>query len=207
MKIENTSPPIIFLHPGKTGGTSIEHTFKELYFPKEFELVSKQENFELMFGLSKEYKIYLQHADLRLYKMLNIDLEKYKTITTVRRPYERILSCYYYNAKDKLFSFEEFVCDHLEKLLDLNINKGYYANHFCPQIFYVKIDDYNVDHIIKLENFKEDCEEISLNVVFNYSQTSGTKKYINYLDAYNQKTKDIVYSLYKEDFEELDYDK
>jgi hypothetical protein len=207
MKIENSSPPIILLHPGKTGGTSIEHTLKDLYLPKGFKLVSQKEDLELMFGMSKQYKVYLQHADLRLYKILNVDFKNYKTITTVRRPYERILSCYFYNGKNKNSKFEDFVCNELEKIVKANISQSFSSSHFCPQTFYSKIDDYTVDHIIKLENFNEDCKKANLKVKYHFSKTIGTKKYSNYLEAYNQKTKDIVYNLYKEDFEDLGYER
>lgn len=204
MKIDSEN--IILLHPGKTGGTSIEHTLRDMYIPK-VTLDSKKANRNIMFGLDKEYQCYLQHADLNLYRMLNINYRNYKTITTIRRPYERILSCYFYNGKSKKFTFEEFVTNHLESCLYASLRKEYAVSHFAPQFFYTNIDDYSVKHIIKLENFKEDCMNAGLDVKYHYSQTTGTKKYNNYLDAYIQKTKDIVYDLYKEDFKLYGYKK
>lgn len=195
------SQKTILLHPGKTGGTSVEHTFKDLFF-KNKKLIAKEEDLNMMFGFSKKYKIYLQHADLRFYKNeLNIELENYKTITTVRNPYDRLVSCYFYNGKSKHFSFEEFVVEHLEK--HILSNKKYAVNHFCPQMSFCKINDYTVSHIVKLENFKKDLEDIGINVNYNYSKTVSRDK--NYQEYYNQKTKDIVFNLYKEDFLNLDY--
>lgn len=198
------SQKIILLHPGKTGGTSVEHTLKDLFLKRK-KLIAKEEDLDMMFGLSKKYNLFLQHADLRFYKnILNTNFNNYKTITTVRNPYDRLVSCYYYNGKDKKFTFEDFILNHLEAHIEANNKKGYGFNHFAPQINFCKIDDYVVNHIIRLENFTNDLKEINIDVKYNYSKTISRKK--GYKDYYNQNTKDIVYQLYKEDFEYLNYE-
>lgn len=195
---------IILLHPGKTGGTSIEHTLRDLYIP-DIKLIAKEANFDIMFGFDRKRKVYLQHADLQLYNHLKIDYKQYKTFCTVRRPYERILSCYFYNGKANNFTFHEFISNNLEHCMNGNTNLGYSTGHFAPQSLFTQNDNYHVNHIIRLENFKEDCNKAGIDVKYHYSKTIGTKQYSNYMDAYNQKTKDIVYSLYKEDFKLYDY--
>lgn len=198
------SKKIIFLHPGKTGGTSIEHTLRDLYL-NDLKLEAKKEDLDLMFGLSKKYNFFLQHADLRFYKKeLGIELENYKTIATVRNPYDRLVSCYYYNGKNKKFTFENFILKHLESHIEANNKQGFSVNHFAPQINFCKIDNYIVNHIIRLESFSNDLKEINIDVKYNHSKTISRKK--DYKDYYNQKTKDIVYNLYKEDFEYLNYE-
>ena len=204
--MKRDSAKIILLHPGKTGGTSIEHTLRDMYL-KDQKLISKESNIELMFGLDKKYHCYLQHADLRLYDKLEIPYKEYKTMCTVRRPYERILSCYFYNGKSKNFTFEEFVLKHLETCRNFNINRGYSVSHFSPQHYYTHYNDYVVDHIIKLEDFDNCCNAAGITVKYHYSRTAGTKQYKNYMDAYTQKTKDIVYNLYKEDFDKYGYER
>lgn len=74
MRIE--SEKIILLHPGKTGGTSVEHSLKEKYLSTK-KLNAKQADFDLMFGFSKKDNLYLQHADLRFYKKKDIDFKEY----------------------------------------------------------------------------------------------------------------------------------
>jgi hypothetical protein len=200
MKIE--SEKIILLHPGKTGGTSVEHALKEKYLATK-KLNVKQADFDLMFGYSKKDNLYLQHADLRFYKKKDIDFKEYTTITTARNPYDRLVSCYYYNGKDKKFSFEDFIVNQLPNHIE---NNKYYAiNHFCPQIYFCKLGDYEVNNIIRLESFQEDLKKINLTSKFHYSKTVSRSK--NYQEYYNQKTKDLVYELYKEDFEYLNYEK
>lgn len=199
MKVE--SEKIILLHPGKTGGTSVEHTLKEKYLSTK-KLNAKQADFDLMFGYSKKDNLYLQHADLRFYKKKDIDLKEYTTITTVRNPYDRLVSCYYYNGKNKKFSFEEFIVNKLPNHIEHN--KDYAFDHFCPQIHFCKLGDYEVNNIIRLESFQEDLKKIKLTSNFHYSKTVSRSK--NYQEYYNQKTKDLVYELYKEDFEYLNYE-
>ena len=197
------SKKIIFLHPGKTGGTSIEHCLKNLYF-KNYPFSAKQGDEEIMFGYSKKYKIYLQHADLRFFKKyLKKNLNDYKIITSVRNPYDRLVSCYFYNGKDNKFSFEDFVCNHLED--HINASSNYTVNHFSPQINFLKYENYFVNKIIRLESFNNDCYKCGLNVKQNLSKTIKRKK--DYNIYYNNKTKDIVYQLYKEDFDLLNYPK
>ena len=203
MKIENKK--IILLHPGKTGGTSLEHTLRDTYLPDK-KLIAKVADRDIMFGLDKEYRIYLQHADLRLYKILDIPFDKYQTITTVRRPYERILSCYYYNGKSKKHTFEEFVTHHLEEHRNVNMRKRFSVSHFSPQHFYTNLDSYKVDHVLRQENLNDEAKDIGIKVKYKHSKTISTKN-INPMDMYNNKTKDIVYNLYKEDFELFGYEK
>lgn len=203
LKIDN--PKIILLHPGKTGGTSIEHTLRDKYLGASFNLNAKEANRSIMFGLDKKINIYLQHACLNTYKGLKIPFTEYTTMATVRRPYERILSCYFYNGKSKHYSFEDFITHNLENCLYASLNAEYAVSHFSPQFYYTHIDGYVVDHIIKLENFKQDCLSAELSVNYHYSKTTGTQKYRNYMDAYTIKLKDIVYNLYKEDFKLYEY--
>lgn len=202
MKID--SQKIILLHPGKTGGTSLEHTLRDTYMSGK-KLVAKQTDRDLMFGIDRQYNVYLQHADLRLYNILKIPFREYKTITTVRRPYERILSCYYYNGKSKHYSFEDFVVKHLESHKRASDKRNYSISHFSQQYFFAKLDDYEVDHVLHQENLNEEAKQIGINVKYHYSKTVGVKGK-NAMDLYTTKMKDIVYNLYKEDFQLFGYD-
>lgn len=203
MKIENEK--IILLHPGKTGGTSIEHTLRDKYLTGT-KLAARTTDRDVMFGIDRQFRIYLQHADLRLYKILDIPFHEYHTITTVRRPYERILSCYYYNGKSKKHTFEDFIIGHLEANRNHSLKRGYSVSHFSPQYFYAKIDDYTVDHILHQENLNSEAKNIGIEVKYHHSRTTGVKDK-NPMDMYNQKTKDIVYNLYEEDFKLFGYQK
>lgn len=197
MKIDSEN--IIFLHPGKTGGTSIEHSLKDMYL-RGYKFNSNQPDFKVMFGYDPSRHFFLQHANLSTYKELSIDYKNYKTIVSVRRPYERILSCFFYNAKDKKYTFKKFVEQNLERIANLNI-----INHFTRQSSYFSIDGYNVNNIIRLENISEDSKRIGINVKYHYSKTIACEGMSDRISMYDKKTKDIVYEIYKEDFLLFDY--
>lgn len=195
---------LIFLHPGKTGGTSIEHFFVRKYLNKAFsELNPLIPDYYIMYGYCKKSRLYLHHADIRYYNKENLDIPiEYTKILSVRRPYERILSAYFYNGHDKKLNFEDFITQKLEKLYRLN--SEYSRNHFSPLIHY-----YNPNfHVIKLESIEIDCKKLDIKLsTHKHAKTIASQRYKNYLDAYSSKTKDIVYSLYKEDFKTFAYDK
>lgn len=194
---------IVFLHPGKTGGTSVEHILVSNFLNKEFkDLDSSKEDFHIMYGHSKKYNIFLHHADLYFYDMLKIDIREYNKYVTIRRPYERIVSAYFYNGKDKKFDFDTFILKDLEKCF-LN-NYPYTKNHFGTQTKFYSTD-FNV---IQLENFTNDCFYYGINVTDRkHCQTKASKILNNYMDIYTEKTKDIVYSLFKDDFITFSYRK
>lgn len=203
MKLDK--PKIILFHPGKTGGTSLEHALRDKYLPNTT-LNAKVANRDIMFGIDREFNVYLQHADIRLYNILQINLEEYDTIVTVRRPYERILSSYFYNGHSKTTDFESFVSKSLERRF-LSSDRTYAKGHFASQACYYQYNDYTVNSVIHLENFKADLKKIGLSTPYHYAKTRKTKKYKSPLDAYTQKTKDVVYSIYKEDFKLFGYSK
>lgn len=193
---------IIFFHPGKTGGTSIEVSLTERNLNKTFnQLNAKSANYDIMYGFCNKHKIYLHHADVRFYKINNIAIyENYTKITSVRRPYEKVLSAYYYNGWDKRLTFREFVFNKLENLLNKNLR--FAINHFCPQIHYV---DQSYE-IIQLENIAKDCDRLGIEISpKKHAQTKANQVYKDYLNAYGSKMKDTVYNLYKEDFETFGY--
>ena len=198
---------MILFHPGKTGGTSIEHTFKKLYLPEDKELIYYITDREIMFGFDKQYQVYLQHADTNLYQKMNIDYKNYKTFCTVRRPYERLLSIYYFNGKAKHWDFETFVKTQLERHYQSATRLGYCSSHFGPQVTFAKKDDWSVDHIIHLEDYKEECSKAGLDINLHFSKTVATSNIKDRMEPYTQEMKDIVYSIYKEDFLAFGYDR
>lgn len=200
MKIEN--PKIIYLHPAKTGGTSIEHALEEKYLgtKNNFHKNPKHTNLENMFGIHKKYG-YLQHADLRVYRDIEIDLSQYFTMVSIRNPYHRVLSAYFYTGKNKQFTFEEYIIEKLEH--DVALNKDQYKNQFCPQIYYYELEDFRVEYIVRLESVRL---PFGLQMPKNhFGKTVASVQYPNKMDAYTKKTKDIVYELYQKDFEVFGY--
>jgi len=192
------------MHPGKTGGTSVEYTLMKTLLGKNHKEISPlQANYDIMYGLCRKSNIYLHHADLRFYKIKNINHETYKKYITVRRPYERILSAYYYNSIDKKFDFETFIMEQLQIYIDRN-NKDYTRNHFGHQVNFYE-DGMN---IIRLENLSSDCASHGIYLgPAKHAITKASKIWKNYLDAYSDQALERVYELYEQDFLRFGYSK
>jgi hypothetical protein len=195
---------IIFFHPGKTGGTSIEVALTKKFLNKEFPPLNPKDasDYNIMYGFCKKHRIYLHHADIRFYQVANKEIPKdYTKIVSVRRPYEKILSAYYYNGYNNKFRFEDFVKNNLADLVKRN--KEFARNHFCPQINYI-LDDFKV---IKLENIKQDCLDLGITIAEKqHCKTRASEDYKNYISAYSEQTLEIINKLYAKDFERLSYD-
>ena len=212
---------IILLHPGKTGGSSVEAALVKAYLGLDYTKFLRQHkygDFDLMFGLDSIRNIYLQHADLRLFEMFEVPVRKYDVYCTVRRPYERVLSAFYYNGFSKRMNFPTFVLEHLEKQVKKNYYesgndmldaKKYHINHFAPAMLYIKRNRYKVKNIIKCENLAKDVKaHLGLKLpTTRHAKTVASTNHKRHIDAYDQKMKDKVYQLYVEDFKTLGYRK
>ena len=177
---------ILILHPGKCGGTTVEHLFLrslrdtvlvELLNQSCFsthnnknltaDCLSQRVNF--MVGvIDRKYEvngvsgIYLQHADIqasiKIHGKPYVD-SLYK-IAFIRNPFARILSAFYYNMWDRKTTFEDFVLNHLVK--QFHRNKEYSVSHFGEINKYTHYQGKQyVDFLGRLENIIADVEKLS----------------------------------------------
>ena len=216
---------IILLHPGKTGGTSVEAALVSEYMGMTMQNFVRKYNggdYDLMFGLDKIRNVYLQHGCLRLYEMFEVKMRSYDVYCTVRRPYERVLSAYYYNGFSKRMSFEEFIKNKLGPLVRANYYEKttgsnaitdypkYHINHFAPCVLYTKRNRYKVNNIIKCESLAKDTKALlGVKLPANkHAKTVASEHHKKHMDAYtSKKMKDTVYALYQEDFKTFGYRK
>tara|TARA_R110002126_G_scaffold198152_1_gene345804 strand:- start:350 stop:643 length:294 start_codon:yes stop_codon:yes gene_type:complete len=95
---------------------------------------------------------------------------------------------------------------HLKSCRDHSFNAMFSKSHFSPQYFYVTLEEYKVDHVLHQENLNKEAKDIDIHIKYDYSKTISTKN-IKPMDTYNEKMKDVVYNLYKEDFKLFGYNK
>lgn len=211
---------VILLHPGKTGGSSVEAALVKKFLRKDYSSFVRDNqygDYDLMFGLDCIRNIYLQHACLRLYEIFEVPLGRYDVYCTVRRPYERVLSAYYYNGFSKRMNFEEFVLTKLEAQVKRNYYETgnnvkdypkYHINHFAPLELYLKRGRRKITQVLHCENLAKDAKSI-LGITLpatHHAKTVASTHHKKHMDAYtSKKMKDTVYSLYIEDFKTLGY--
>lgn len=147
-------------------------------------------------------------------------IESYFSFAVVRNPYDRFISAYEFEtqagARPFNLTFNELILklesDRLFSELPLV---------FTPQYKFVTIKSFIlVDKIIRYENLNEEWKNISFiinekNKDYNFTKISDKLEILNASstrigevdDYYTEETKNIIYSLYKKDFELFNYKK
>jgi hypothetical protein len=197
----------VFLHPSKTGGTSIEQYFNVNYGINKFVP-------HFFIGVDSK-GIECQHASAQYIKDYTSKFDTYYKFMTTRNPYSRMYSIYRFGLFSKsLFSlnktFKQFVCS-LPSLMNNPLTKN--GNHLTPQYLYSHIDGCCVvDKILKMENLDSDFEFIKQK--FNRTEELnnidlGIKrnqiKDISLL--YDREMIQIINDCYSEDFDFFGYQK
>ena len=195
-----TKREFIFIHIPKTGGTSIEYKLD----------LGHIEN-----GFIIEDKISFQHSDYTYYQNLfGYLFKKYTKFTVVRNPYTRIISAYFYIPNKKIGakasqSFDDFL-KYVESVLKKkNFHEDLYDIHFRNQHEFICDSNgkIKVDKLFHFEKYNE-VED------FLFKKYNITDKRVMLKGNYKKnqiiltdKQKNLIYNLYKKDFELFGYSK
>lgn len=191
----------IFIHIPKTGGTNIEW---------KLNLGSEKNGFIIKDNIA------YQHSNYKYYKQLfgeNI-FNEYLKFSVVRNPYTRIISDYFYIPVDNIAfqggkSFDEYLFI-VKNIVEQNrFTDNLYFDHFKPQHTFI-CDNSNkimVDKLFYFEKFNE-IEDFLLK---NYGVTDKSVilkgNYKKNQIILTEKQKEIIYDIYKKDFDIFDYKK
>lgn len=198
----------IFLHIGKTAGSSIE----QLLHAKPLNAMVANRN--VMFGWDEEEKIYLQHASAATTRHLVGEeiFDQYFKFTIVRNPYSRLLSVYHYTIKQHQAQYGDFrgFIRAVPKLLESETaQKG---SHCLPQTAYTHIDGEKVcSYIGKFETLPLSMEPVRARLNIQTPLTRvNTHRAINWskrsvASYYDPDTITIMQDLYAGDFELFEY--
>jgi len=173
----------IFLHKGRTGGTSIEHSFNKLMENKEKHLTQ---------SLARE-----EYKD---------NWNDYFIFTTVRNPYDWMVSCYFHN---KQINHEWF--QNSFKIDILKMTFGEYIEWGKTKSSKQFIDDVNeIDYIIRFEDLQKGfdyvCEQIGKpKKLLERIESSTHKPYMEYY--IKQSMIDDINEMYRENFEQDGYER
>ena len=204
---------LIFIHIPKCGGTSVEAYISNSY-KLEYKFCNILQNIEKENYIlnKKSGSKALQHLTALEIKQNINDFEKYYKFSVVRNPYDRIISEYNWYRTIKLYKSYRKLDDFLKHVQNVFKNKDFYKNlysdHLIPQ--YLFVYDKNkliVDKVYKFEEFYEiekDLKvEYNINREMGVCNKSGDKKKIKL----NKFQKEVIYNLYKKDFELFNYNK
>lgn len=192
---------IFFIHIPKTGGTSVDH-----YLYKK---TNTERNVLTFFSACpiKLNKHTLQHCTYEeLYKYgkcFNININKYKLLTIVRNPYNRIISELFYLGKINIDSTKEFV---EKKILEFFQDDYHYDNHKIPQYKFITWKNKLLNNItiMKNETLTKDMHDYGF-IDFNENANKTHRDKIDYMSLLSDKAKELIYDYYKKDFELFGY--
>lgn len=196
---------VINFHPGKTAGTSLEEAFLP-YFRERLQ----HGDINYMFGGHARYGV-LVHATINTFQFIhNNKYNHYYKIATIRNPYTKMRSVYYYQKnrfkKQNINNFKDF-CNKLNTLL-LNTNE-FKSKHWLPQHLYThKFKQLFVDKIIPFESFNQNFKSIEkqFNIKVKSVNHNYNKQYLNnFHKDYDDECINIIKNLYIDDFNIYNY--
>lgn len=213
---------ICYIHIPKTGGTTIESMLPGV-FPNELigiEPWDKQtNNLANLFGNNLQHLTYKEIIDLKP----EVEKDNYFVFTTVRNPYERVVSMVGWRNKrwTKKMEITQSEFNKYIKELELRWIKNKLLLHEIPQYKFLDEDLKCVDYILKLDEINESkIEEMekmmkiknyNTNFKFNYDKNkilmkSFHKNYIEYFNK-NKKAIELINKIYYMDFRIFNYPK
>jgi uncharacterized protein (UPF0335 family) len=172
-----------------------------------------------------QFIIYENHQRLNVLEN-KYNLENKYIFTFVRNPYDRIKSWYYYHKTYeprlepyRSKSLNEWIQDGCKTHWRILNETNWVSENISPLLQYNFIDGKTkMNYIGKIENFEEDCKNIisEINQIMKENNYEGRLKYkaikTNKSDRSHEETisdanKDLIYHMFKKDFDYFQYDK
>ena len=170
---------------------------------------------------SKQNIIYENHQRLKVLEA-KYDLKNIYTFTFVRHPYDRIKSWYYYCRDMELYknqTLNEWIANGCKTHWQIQNETDWEKENISPLLQYNFVEaNKKVDYIGKIENFEEDCKNIisQLNTIFE-SNNIDKKIIYNFIrenksnkickDEITDENKNLIYEMFKKDFDYFNYEK
>lgn len=168
---------------------------------------------------SIQYIIYENHQKLSVLER-DYNLENIYTFTFVRHPYDRIKSWYNWHKKKhpaKYISLNKWIKDGCKTHWVIQNKTNWAEENLSPLLQYNFINgNKKINYIGKIENFESDCKNIisELNYLFKKHNISKQIKYTNVKlntssgsENITTENKELIYQMFKKDFDYFNYDK
>lgn len=189
----------IFIHIPRNGGTSVNFALKQfcINYPEEKPGVHK-----------KVPAIFYKHASIKeICKSSQIKCKSFFKFTTVRNPWDRILSLYFWGIY--IYPMQSFV---QEKDFNSWVKNVFMYQEICEkfrrtQFDYISIDSkIKMDYIMRFENLQNDwlevCKRLGIKVELPIIYKTDHENYTHY---YNSESRRIIEKIFAIDIEHFGY--
>lgn len=193
------SAKMLYLHPSKTGGTSVENCLMNFELKtKNYDSLKRDQL--ILYGLCGRRNMMHWHY----HKLVNIFpfLKEWPSFATVRHPYERVISEWRYQRSGNKNGTSTA---HKKDDINLGIRSGSikkckWAYHWMPQSAYIGPNT----KLVRLENIDEDWRSLGLGVgdLEHLNASPPSRPY-----ELTDESKQIIQNEFPDDFEELGYER
>ncbi|CAN1527438.1 Sulfotransferase [Burkholderiaceae bacterium] len=222
MTVINNKFKFIFVHVPKNAGTSITNLLASFSSPIDIEIGGTQIGELLQPEYIRRYGIAKHSTSFVLEAILGETWNNYFKFAIVRHPYSRFISAFNFlrnwksentNFHKKILSFSninDFISSNflsIEKIPDNIFNKQ--THWICDK----NGNEILVDKYIKIEDFEQGIQSLVSNISplekFNLSNipwlnsSNNTDAAVG--DILNKTSLDILYTIYKDDFDKFEY--
>lgn len=199
---------ILYLHPAKTGGTSIEYAFLEFIYKR---FITENE-----LSVDDKYKIHCynygkenasQHHTFEAIKTKFPYIDSWTVVISARNPYDRIISEFKYQLDgygDNLIMNNSIA--HKNKDINLAIKDN--SLYECSVgLHKLSLSDYYVPnaYILKLENLNTDWNDFQKKLNIKLPEIKHFNKSSNYNFILNDTSKKLIYDKFEQDFKLFNY--
>jgi hypothetical protein len=174
-----------FIHIPKTGGNSIQDALRNYADDNFVSLAAHQDGVERFEIRNAKYKNLVKHSTLQDYfHALGSEMEGYRMFTTIRNPYDRLVSFYFSphrgNVEWELDGFRKFVksVPSIENYLSLK------QSFFSPS----KVAVSRIERFLKFENLAKDFSDLTTDLGIENVELAHRNKSVfrrNYQDCYD----------------------
>lgn len=185
---------------------------------KMFELGKNRDNH--LDEKENRFIIYENHQRLKILEK-RYNLKNKYIFTFVRHPYSRIKSWYYYHNNTEPYkskTLNEWIADGCKTHWTIQNKTNWKNENLSPLLQYNFIEgNKRINYTGKIENFEEDCKNIINNLNKLFIQNNCSKKIIyNYVkvncstekkDNITDENKELIYKMFKKDFDYFNYKK
>ena len=196
----NNHLKLIFVHIPRTSGT----TFEEKVLDIHGNWPDPQEESLWGMGIPRhgKNKLTMQHMTYREICQLHGIDTGFKTVSIVRNPIHRVISLYYYwNEKKKWDTLNDFL-----KYVKVHIKN---RRHWWSQYDYLcdENGNINIDHLLRFEELPENFNVLhsELDIPCYMDTEIMIDKEIRNLELLNDESLELIYEIYKKDFEIFNY--